>query len=187
MIDHDGEYKRVRAAAALHGRESLNELDKWRLDQSYIEEKRAAAKRIHARERSRSRHERSVAAAAATEQAQLREELATLHANQVVLHDGLVDSLRTIGEAIGNIVDNEFDRDEERAVALRNVGDEVGGLRSSFLLVDAAQRELRETTAASVRNLSLDFHETMRAAARERDVEMRALQDRVMQLSGEAA
>ena len=105
------------------GPESLNELDRWRMDATQRAEARAHAK--EQMKRDQERHERQIARAGAREEiAALRAELATLRAEFESLTRNFVDTMNAIASAFGTLADERHEQREE----MRDLKTEVAKL-----------------------------------------------------------
>jgi hypothetical protein len=131
----DDETKRVRRQAKLYGEDSLNRLDRWRLQVAEREDKLAAQRRAEEREQQQRKKE--------TTADQLRAEIAALRAEMYKLHEVVIeatgDALGTHGDKIIDLAEKfvkDNQREFERSFAelrsrLDNVLPEVRAARTS--------------------------------------------------------
>jgi chromosome segregation ATPase len=98
------EYQRVRTRAGLFGRDSLNRLDRERLDLAELEDQRAQVRQQL--EQEQERREQDLARAGATEQiVALRAELSALREEYESLSRIVADTLRATSDAFGTLAD----------------------------------------------------------------------------------
>ena len=91
------------------GPESLNELDRWRMDANQRAEARAQTK--EQMKRAQERHERQIARAGAREEiATLRGELAALRAQLESLQRTFADAMDAVASAFGTLADERHDQ-----------------------------------------------------------------------------
>jgi hypothetical protein len=110
MTVEDGWRNRVE----LFGRDSLNELDKWRMDSAQREEARARAE--EQRKQERERREQDLARASATEQiVALRAELSALREEHESLSAILRDALNTTTDTLCTLADERREQRDEIA------------------------------------------------------------------------
>jgi len=109
--EHSNEHRRWLAQIRLFGPESLNALDRWRMDNDRREQERAQAQERQKREQER--HKRSLARAGAREKiAALRAELAMLREKHESLSALVRDTLNTTTDTLCTLAD---ERREQRA------------------------------------------------------------------------
>jgi hypothetical protein len=100
-----------RSQLKLFGKDSLNALDRWRMEMDQLEQGRAQARQQ--RKQEQERREQDLARAGATDQiVALRAELTALQAEHESLRTSVVDTLNATANAFGTLVD---ERREQRA------------------------------------------------------------------------
>ena len=102
-----------RSQLKLFGKDSLNALDRWRMEMDQLEQERARSRGQSKREQER--HERSLARAGAREEiAALRAELATLRAEHESLCRTLSETMGATASAFGTLADER--REQHAAI-----------------------------------------------------------------------
>ena len=100
--------------------DSLNSLDRWRMEAAQREEARAQARQQ--RQQEQARQERQLARAAASEQiAALRAELATLRAEYESLRDSVANVMDAIADTFNTLGSQRMDLSREQREEIRDL------------------------------------------------------------------